>query len=321
MHARRCRTLSRLTFGSRKGTALARWFAPGANVLAAGLLAWGLLTLLLGEPKSHQISGQEVEEADKHVLLALDVSPSMRLQDAGPEGDQSRMRRAAAVMHSFFARVPVEQYRVSVVAFYTAAKPVVQETSDMEVVGNILGDLPMHYAFEKGKTDLLAGIAESGTTARHWNPRSATLIIVSDGDTVPGSGMPGLPASIADVIVVGVGDSQTGTFIDGHQSRQDVSTLQQLAVRLNGTYHNANTKHLPTDLLRQLAVSAQPNPFENLTRREYALIAIGIGATLLASIPVLLHFFGTRWMPGIVRSNRAAIARSKESNVQPARVA
>ena len=40
-----------------------------------------------------------------------------------------------------------------------------------------------------------------------------------------------------------------GKFIAGHQSRQDASTLRQVAVRLSGTYHNGNEKHLPTVLL------------------------------------------------------------------------
>mgnify|MGYP001574708544 CR=1 FL=1 len=38
--------------------------------------------------------------------------------------------------------------------------------------------------------------------------------------------------------------------------------------------------------------------FEKLTRREYALIACATGALVLALLPLLLHFFGTRWRPG-----------------------
>ncbi|MFL5332121.1 MAG: hypothetical protein ACJ8H8_02850, partial [Geminicoccaceae bacterium] len=38
---------------------------------------------------------------------------------------------------------------------------------------------------------------------------------------------------------------------------------------------------------------------ERLTRREYALIACGLGASVLALLPVLLHAFGTRWRPGV----------------------
>ena len=38
---------------------------------------------------------------------------------------------------------------------------------------------------------------------------------------------------------------------------------------------------------------------EKLTRREYALIACGLGSTILALLPLLLHLAGTRWTPGV----------------------
>jgi Ca-activated chloride channel family protein len=148
----------------------------------------------------------------------------MRLVDAGPDGNQSRMHRARDLMESFFARVPLSGYRLSVVAVYNGAKPVVVDTSDMDVVRNVLGDLPMHYAFPSGDTKLLDGIEEASAVARPWNPKSTVLVLLSDGDTVPATGMPKLPASVDDMLVVGVGDPRAGTFIDGRQSRQDVST-------------------------------------------------------------------------------------------------
>ena len=298
LHAGKVRQVERLAFGPGKRPRFWAQSAPFWRVAATGLCAWGLATLLLIPAKAHR--AQIVpEEKRRHVLLALDVSPSMRLEDAGPKMELSRMKRAREVMESFFKRVPVELYRVSVVAFYTGAKPVVVETADMEVVRNILSDLPMHYAFKTGKTDLFAGLSEAAEIARPWQPRSTTLIVVSDGDTVPGSGLPKLPVSIGDVLVVGVGDPVTGSFIDGQQSRQDASTLRQLAARLKGVYHNGNEKHLPSDVLRGLTVAAIESPFEKLTRREYALIAIAAGAAILACLPVLLHYFGTGWRVGV----------------------
>ncbi len=105
-------------------------------------------------------------------MLVLDVSPSMRLKDAGPERDQSRMKRASDVMESFFQRVPMDQYLMSVVACYNGAKPVVVATKDIEVVRNILDDLPMHFAFRAGKTDLFSGLEEAAKIAQPWRPRS-----------------------------------------------------------------------------------------------------------------------------------------------------
>jgi Ca-activated chloride channel family protein len=252
------------------------------------------------EPRSYSSDGSEAGSSDDphHVLLVLDVSPSMRLLDAGPEKKESRMQRARELMDSFFARVPVELYRVSVVAVYNGAKPVVVDTKDYEVVRNILGDLPMHYAFPAGKTKLLSGLEEAVKLAEPWNPRSTTLVVLSDGDTVPGTGMPRLPASIRSVLVVGVGDPNVGKFIDGRQSRQDVPTLKQIAVRLGGTFHNGNDHHLASALISDAMGLESESLFEKLTLRDYALLACAAGALVLGFLPLLLHFFGTSWRPG-----------------------
>lgn len=300
LHARRVRRIAELAFGpTRRPAAWAR-SAPLLRWLAGGALAWGLATLLLLEPRKHNADGtRRLEAGDwRHVVLVLDVSPSMLLADAGPERKQSRMERARVVLESLFRRVPLELHRITVVAVYNGAKLVVEDTTDFEVVRNILGGLPMQHAFLPGKTRLFDGLEEAVNVARPWNPDSATLVLVSDGDTVPSTGMPALPASIDDVLVVGVGDPAVGKFIDGRQSRQDVPTLRQIAARLGGSYWNGNELQLPSARIARLATWAGGDPFERLTRREYALIASTVGATLLAFLPLLLHFFGTRWRPG-----------------------
>lgn len=302
IHGVRVRRIANLAFGPSRRPALWAMSAPLLRVFAIAAMTWGLVTLMQLQPKVHQ--SEIVSDGEyKHIIMVLDVSPSMRLQDAGTTKDQSRMKRARSVMESFFQRVAIEQYRVSVVATYTDAKNVVIDTKDLEVVRNILGDLPMHYAFTSGQTDIFAGLRAAFEIAKPWNPKSTTLIMVSDGDTVPSTGMPKAPASIGSVLVVGVGDPVKGKFIDGKNSRQEVSTLRQTAMRLGGFYHNGNEKHLSTDLLKQLTSSKKESPFEQLTQREYALIACGLGATILALLPVLLHYFGTTWKPGANRAN------------------
>lgn len=300
LHGRRVRRLAHLAFGPRARPAAWALAAPYLRVAALGALAWGFTTLLLIQPRSYSSEGTDTSFADDphHVLLVLDVSPSMRLLDGGPEKKESRMQRARELMDSFFERIPIELYRVSVVAVYNGAKPVVIDTKDYEVVRNILGDLPMHYAFPAGKTKLFSGLDEAVKIAEPWNPRSTTLVILSDGDTVPATGMPRLPASIRSVLVVGVGDPNTGKFIDGRQSRQDVPTLKQIAARLGGTFHNGNDRHLASSLISDAMGLESESLFEKLTLRDYALIACAAGALALGLLPLLLHFFGTSWRPG-----------------------
>jgi Ca-activated chloride channel family protein len=303
LHARRVRRIAPLAFGPGRKPALGARFAPALRVLAAAALAWGLTTLFLLPSKVHK-AGTIPEGEYRDLLLVLDVSPSMRLQDAGPDGKQTRRKRASDLLKSFFERVPMELYRTSVVAVYNGAKPVVVRTTDPEVVRNILEDLPMQYAFKAGPTDLFTGLEEAVRIARPWRPRATTLVVVSDGDTIPPTGMPKLPDSVAHVVVVGVGDPATGRFIDGHLSRQDASSLRQMALRLGGTYHNGNEKHLSTDLLRQVTLVGGQSAVDRLTRREYALLACAFGAAVLGVLPPLLHLAGTSWRPGVPVARR-----------------
>jgi len=312
LHGRRLRRVGTLVFGPSGRPAPWARSAPALRALAHAALAWGLTTLLLIEPRTHAPSGTLRVEPGKvrHVLVVLDVSPSMQLADAGPEKDRTRMKRAQELLESLFRRVPLELYRISVVAVYNGAKPVVIDTRDFEVVRNILGDLPLQHAFKSGKTRLFDGLREAVETARPWNPRSTTVLLVTDGDTVPAEGMPRMPPSVEEVLVVGVGDPLAGKFIDGRQSRQDVSTLRQIAVRLGGHYWNGNERHLPSTLIGSLTGPATEGVLGQLTRREYALLACALGAALLALLPVLLSHLGTLWRPG--RPARRALGSAPE---------
>jgi len=303
IHYQKVRKIGPLAFGPGRSASPVGLAAPFLRVAAFGALTWGLTTLLLMPPKVHKIG--EIPEGDyRHLLLVLDVSPSMRLEDAGPTHKQSRRKRVAELLYSFFDRSPIEIYKLSVVATYTEAKPVVVDTRDMEIVRNILNELPMEYAFRSGPTNLFSGLEEAAKIAKPWNPRSTLIMVMSDGDSIPPTGMPKMPDSVADVLIVGVGDPTTGKFIGGHQSRQDASSLRQMATRLRGTYHNGNEKHLGTDLVTSLTKVPDKSVFEKLTKREYALISVAMGGGILALLPILLHWFGTDWVPGVRVSRR-----------------
>jgi Ca-activated chloride channel homolog len=309
LHARRVRRLARLAFGFEGRARPWTRLAGPLRVIAAGLTAWGLASLYFQEPKVFKAREAEPNQ-QRHVIIVWDVSPSMKLDDAGSDGKMKRSKRAAELMRSFFHRVPMEMIKLSVVATYTQAKPVVVDTRDVAVVQNILDDLPLSHAFPSGKTNLFAGIAEAARIAAPWERESTTLLVLTDGDTVPPSGMPRLPVSVKDVVLAGVGDPRTGKFINGHQSRQEAASLQQIATRLKGVYHDGNAYQLPTDLLRRVVALPEQTVFQKLTRREYALAALGFGAIVLATLPWLLLAFGSAWRPG-VRFQKVQIVRTK----------
>ena len=71
-----------------------------------------------------------------------------------------------------------------------------------------------------------------------------------------------------------------------------------MAARLGGSFHDGNTKHLSSSLIASTAGLEDRSVFERLTRREYALLCVAVGAGILGLLPLLLHFLGTRWIPG-----------------------
>jgi Ca-activated chloride channel family protein len=313
LHARSVKRIARLAFGP--GGQPAHWarFAPALRVAALGALTWGLATLYLLEAKTHRSADEIPENEKRHLILVLDVSPSMRLKDAGPEHKQSRMQRARDVLDSLFGRVGIRQYLISVVATYNGAIPVVERSHDSEVLRNILSDLPMHYAFPKGNTDLFAGLEEAAKIAKPLRPGSATLLVVSDGDTVPATGMPKMSVAISSKLVIGVGDTKQGTFIDGRHSRQESSALRQIAIRLGGVYHDGNEKHVSSEILRAISQSGDAANVEKLTLREYALIACAIGAACFSILPLALQRFGTAWRPGKSKTKPEALVSARSA--------
>ncbi|MFO1062285.1 MAG: vWA domain-containing protein [Pirellulales bacterium] len=299
LHMRRVARLSPLVFGAdRKAGPLAA-ASPVIRIAAITALAWGMTTLVIIKPKSFRPEGSVAPGKEQHLLIVLDVSPSMRLEDAGPTGKQSRVFRARDLMRSFFERVPAEQYLVTVVAVYNGAKPVIVDSRDLDVVDGVLGDIPLYQAFDPGQTRLLDGLAEAAKIAKPWNPGSTTLLLLSDGDTVPPQGMPAMPASISSFLIIGVGDPTQGSFIDGRQSKQDGFALRQIATRLRGVYHDGNQHHLPSELVNSIAQRGEDNLKEPWTRREFALLALGLGGFALGLLPWCLERFGTAYRPGV----------------------
>jgi Ca-activated chloride channel family protein len=305
LHARRVRRVAHLAFGP--GAVPRAWArtAPLLRVLAHGALGWGLATLMTIEPRVH-VTSEVPDEEWRHLVLVLDVSPSMLLRDAGVSGDLRRSDRAKELVDSLFERVPIGKFKITVVATYNGAKPVVEDTRDLELVRHIMTQVDMRYAFKAGSTRLFDGIAEAARLAKPWRSKSALLVIVSDGDTVPATGMPELPPSFGGTLVIGVGDHVTGKFLAGHQSKQDASTLRQIAIRLGGEFHNGNKRHVPSDILAAAAADARKPLIERLTLREWAMIAVCVASALLAALPLLLHWFGTSWRPGAVLAELAA---------------
>ena len=298
IHFRRIKRIKRLAFGPKSGPAIWTYTAPVLRVLGISLASWGFLSLLLVVQSRVHNKNEIPENEYKHLILVVDVSPSMHLKDAGPDSDLSRRKRSSDILESLFNRIPMRQFKITVIGVYTDAKMLLKDSKDHEVVRHIMEKMPMYHAYKPGKTKLMTGINEAAKVAKGWSPNSAYILMLTDGDTVPTTGMPNVPASVAETFIVGVGDTNSGTFIDGHQSRQDVNTLRQVANRLRGQYHNGNQKHLTSQLVSRFTQVDDEERVEKWTRREWALLAVVLGSGIFSLVPILLHYFGMAYVAG-----------------------
>lgn len=294
LHARRTGRVSALAFGP--GGRARRWtvVVPIVRVVALTALAWSLVTLVAFNNLTRDRNRQR--PVTRHLMVLLDVSPSMLLKDGGEDGE-TRNARASAVLKSVLDRVPGDHVRFSAAGFYTETRMMVSECQDRELILHLAGGTPFHITYKPGKTDLLKCLNEAGELMKDWERKSTTLLVISDGDSIPPTGLKPMPSSVSNVLFAGVGDPGRGTFIDGHLSRQDTANLSQLARRLQGTFYDCNTRQIPSDALAKLNAEEPGASKWRTDRRTLALIFLATASAVLCLLPMLLEYLGSSWKP------------------------
>ena len=305
LHARRVARLGRLAFGPDAKPRAWTLIVPPLRVIAFAGVVWSLVTLLAFEGSSRL--RERNAAATRHLMVLLDVSPSMELKDAGEDGTQSRRNRAATLLKSVMERANSEQTRITMACFYSDAMLLVKEAADRELIWNFADNLPLHIAYKPSKTSLLKSLNTSGGFVKDFPRKSVTFLVLTDGDTVPATGLNPLPSSVSDVLIVGVGSASRGTFIDGHQSRQDSAALTQLARRLGGQYHDGNIKQVPSEMLRHLTAPDERTDKFQVSLRTLAIITLAAGVSVLCLLPLLLEAFGTGWRQPVANQKLEAI--------------
>lgn len=295
LHDRRCRVVARLATGPTGRPR--RWvgLVPMTRALTLGGMAWALVTLYYadGSAFGRRTDAEDRREHRRHVVFVADLSPSMTIEDAGPDGDRTRAQRSYEVVDAILQRLDRDLI-YSVIGFYTEAMPVVVDAEDPELVRNVFDGLPVWYVMEPGKTDLGKGVTKTLEHLRDYPNDATTVFICTDGDTVRPGVIPKPPPAVSDVYVLGVGNPKQGTFIDDHMSRQDPSVLRALAGRLGGKYFDVNEKHLPTLTLGTLAAGVGVTD-DGYDRVDWAIFVLLTAASVHALIPVLLQYFGSDW--------------------------
>ncbi len=301
LHSRRIARVNTLAFGP--GARPRRWtlVAPFLRVLALSVLAWALVTLVSfnNMTRDRNRAGQTT----RHLMVLLDVSPSMLLSDAGESRADTRKARASAVLKSVLNRIPGDHVSFSAAGFYTENRVLVNECRDRELILHLAGGTPFHITYKPGKTDLIKSLNQAGELMKEWERKSTTLLVISDGDSVEPVGLKPMPSSVSDVIFAGVGDASRGTEIDGHVSRQDSANLSQLVRRLQGVFFDCNVRHVPSEALRRINAEASGDAAWKTDRRLLALITLAVSAATLCLLPLLLEYLGARRFRAPVSNN------------------
>lgn len=290
IHARRIAATRPLLLANDATPAAWTRHLPWIRTACIALLAsaFGILYHASAEAQNGQTKPRE-----RHLVVLLDVSPSMLIRDAGESGTESRTERAARILTEILNRCPGEHIKISLVAFYTEPKALVQDTTDRNVIRYMASELPLHILFKPGKTDLLKSLNQTPKITPELPYRSASLLVLSDGDAIANTGLNPLPNSFDEVLFIGVGRTSSGTFIDDHNSRQDSASLASLARRLRGTYFDLNQKPLPLNALPNLTIPSTSRPLSVDRLIPIAKALAALTTSLLALLPVALTYFGT----------------------------
>ena len=292
LHARRARAVARLAFGPEGAPRRWTMAVPFLRCAALAAFAWGLAVMWQLHQAAKDGRPHETKEPARLVFVA-DLSPSMYLKDAGPDGKRTRQERMREEVEAVLMRVGGD-LRYGVVGFYTEAHAVIMDAHDPELVRNVFDGLPLQYVMKAGSTDLGTAVNAAVKLVEPLPAQTVRLVIFTDGDTVPLQPILPRPRSVKDVLVLGLGNPRKGTFIAGHQSRQDAEVLAAVARALRGAYHDVNEKHLPTDALGDLVVRTAP-PRGGLDLAQLAVLAMALGALTLALVPVAQQYFGAAW--------------------------
>jgi Ca-activated chloride channel family protein len=210
-------------------------------------LAIILVIAALARPQWGQTEEQVYEQA-REVLIALDLSRSMLVDDVSP----SRLERSKLMIQSLLDYLDGE--RVGLIVFAGTAFLQSPLSGDYQVLRGFLPELDPDYLPQGGTNyDAMLETALS-SFGEEASPADRFLIVLSDGESLDTDWKPGandLRDRSIRVLGLGVGTSEGGLVPDGRGgymkdgqgavvlSRLNDATLLELSEITRGTYRNA----------------------------------------------------------------------------------
>lgn len=217
---------------------------PRRLALAALLTSIVILALVMARPQGDE--GVKTEKTEgKNIMIALDLSRSMRAQDVKPD----RLAQAKIVIYELLDSLKSD--RVGLIAFAGTPYLSAPLTIDHAAVKETVEQMDETW-LPKGGSDIAAAVQLASETLKKTGQKNNALIVISDGEEHEGD----LDAIIADaekagvtIIAVGVG-TEDGAYVphpdfpdgmvdeEGNRvlSRLQPKVLQKLATETGGRY-------------------------------------------------------------------------------------
>jgi len=259
------------------------------------LLPWVALTLALVALARPQegLRQSETETRGVDIVLALDISPSMRAEDLRP---RNRLFVAKATARDFIRQRPHD--RIGLVAFAATSFTQCPLTLDHAVLTELLEGLDFGMA-EDG-TAIGMGLATAVARLKESRTPSKVVVLLTDGQNNRGAIDPLTGAELASalgvrvhtvlvgrggVVPVPVDDPVFGRRVEMVRLDVDEGVLREIARRTGGRFYRA----LDTDALTGIYAAIdrlERAPIRSIEYREYVDIGprlLGIAALLLAA--------------------------------------
>ena len=283
-------------------------------------LALMLVITALARPQWGETEEQVYERA-REVLIALDLSRSMLVDDVAP----SRLDRSKLMIQSLLDQLEGE--RVGLIVFAGTAFLQSPLSSDYQVLRGFLAELDPDY-LPQGGTDYEAMLKTAlNSFGQEKGPADRFLIVLSDGESPDGDWKPQaeiLRERSIQVLGLGIGTAEGGLVPDGRGgfmkdaggavvlSRLNDATLRELTEMTRGVYRPASGWIDLADLISATIDKGRAGQFlEERTIRR-------IERFQLFLLPAILLAFLSLWreLPSLPRFRRLQRASDRQRKRQ-----
>jgi Ca-activated chloride channel family protein len=268
----------------------------GIRVVAARVAGWllpltGLLFLLAAARPQGGHEVREIVSEGIDIMLAIDVSGSMRCEDFRP---QNRLYVAKTVAKQFLAGR--KQDRIGLIAFAGRSELVSPLTLDYDGLASLIDGVD--FGMLPDGTAVGAAIAQGAQRLRSAKGKSRVMILLTDGINNAGAVDPVTAARLAAAVgvrvyAVGAGtqgeapypidDPVMGRHYVWVRSDVDEPTLRSVAEITHGRYFRATSSELLAQVYREID-AMEPSQIEMRSYTQWA----DLGPVLLVAGLVLL---------------------------------